>query len=227
MFLQKVNYWTFAKMSFELQLVLEELITVTNDVSVGNEDRRMAEKALDDFSLALLNKSLSPGFTNLLPELLKGVDSVVMTKVSGFRQDLKQWLIVFQILLNGVRKLTECFDATSGSTIDEAAASMESAKDVLRRLVTFRASGVTADLTDPLVRAALLHGFTARLEALRPFRNLNISTVGPEGIYSLGDTLGFLLRVLHFYFELWGTNLDGKEPAVVSTLTEFAVVRFL
>lgn len=76
-----LNCWRFARTALDVRLTLEQLVeTVTKDTEQGSP-RREAESRLEGFSLALFDPAIGNEAKELLIELMKSLDGVVLGKV--------------------------------------------------------------------------------------------------------------------------------------------------
>jgi hypothetical protein len=76
-----MNCWRFMRTALDVRLTLEQLVeTVTKET--GEEPLRMkAENRLEGFSLALFDPEIGNEAKELLIELMKSLDGVVLSKV--------------------------------------------------------------------------------------------------------------------------------------------------
>jgi len=76
-----LNCWRFTRTALDVRLTLEQLVETVTKENEGESLRKEAENRLEGFSLALFDPAIGNEAKELLIELMKSLDGVVLGKV--------------------------------------------------------------------------------------------------------------------------------------------------
>ncbi|KAG8798021.1 RNA polymerase II mediator complex subunit [Serendipita sp. 398] len=203
--LDKIDVWTFEKISLDLKLV-QQLLHLKDSTEDGLFGRFQHQAALDEFANALINHPLTASTTALLRELLKDADPILISK----------------IILKGLGKLRETF-SVAFSNLDDLPASLRSVKEVFRLVVTFGQLQKTSEAEWPLNERDEFLGIwmdqmSALKTAIQSHREHSI------GIHNICDAICLMARVIHFVIEIIGPSLGPKAVGFIALLIEIAIL---
>jgi mediator of RNA polymerase II transcription subunit 12 len=74
----RLNPWGFSRSAIELQLTFKRLC----DGAAGSDTRAQAESDLEKFTTSFLGHALTPGETDLVADVLRGISGPVAERVS-------------------------------------------------------------------------------------------------------------------------------------------------
>ena len=228
-----LNGWRFTRTALDVRLTLEQLVeTVTKENDQG-PIRKEAEDRLQGFSLALFDPAIGNEAKELLIELMKSLDGVVLVKVClplPFTLHVIQ-ANRLQLQGSGLLRLAACFDPppSENSALGELCAYVDPARKVLELLITVRQAcspGVTLSHVDA-TRDQLFIGWMVTFQGLGALTPTTLEEMPCQDFDSLRNTACFLTRVFHFVMGIegvWTGKLPQIAPDLALVLVHFAVV---
>ncbi|KAG8805832.1 hypothetical protein FRC17_005308 [Serendipita sp. 399] len=206
--LDKIDIWTFEKMSLDLTLVQQLLrLRLTETAEDGLFGHFQYKVTLEELASALLNHPLTASTTALFHELLKEANTVLITK----------------IVLKGLGKLHETFRGLVLSNLDDLSTSLRSIKEILRLVVTFGRLQKTSEEDWPVNERDSFLGIWA--DQMASLRTAIQSQEGHSAkTHGICDAISLMVRVMHFVLEIIGSSLGPKAVEIVILLIDIAIL---
>jgi hypothetical protein len=123
-----------------------------------------------------------------------------------------------------LEQLSRClasFDA------EDPVAFVAPAKELLRLIITFRRTEVSPDpfIWPTGLQDQFLRNWMERVSALQQCVKGTMTAMRDHDLQEVADVICFMMRVLHFFSELFGPDLGSKIVPAISSIIQLAVVR--
>jgi hypothetical protein len=224
--LSTIDFWSFSSAKLNLLLILEQLCQKSLEMQRENGgDLPLDDGYLESLASVLSEEKLSSSGIALTAELVRGSEAALHDKVNPTdTSEGTSKLIKFQIARHGLEQLSQCL-ATSDS--DDAVAFVAPAKELLRLIITFRRTEVASHpfIWPTSLQHQFLRNWMERVSALQQCVRGTRTDIRDHDLQEVADVICFMMRVLHFFSELFGPDLGSKIVPAISSIIQLAVVR--